>query len=337
MLARVAETLYWTMRYLERAENMARLINVNANLILDLPKKTELGWEPLIEITGTSSVYQKKYKSFDEREVMKYLISDANSPVSIVNSLRWARDNARTVRDVIPREAWEQINALHHYAKDQLSLARSKRGRFSYLNGVIQRNQTIVGLLMGTVNRDQGYVFIRLGRNIERADMTSRIIDVRSASLLTDENMESRPFENIQWMSVLKSLTAYQMYRQSMQARIRREDVVKFLFQSQRFPRSILFCVQRIERCVSELPEYEGCLRRVHQAKDLIQNAELHTYDQSMLHDFIDHIQVELNNIHEALNEQYFLSGRMYVQQQGKGFDEANTKLREKEFLAVAD
>ncbi len=336
MLARVAETLYWTMRYLERAENMARLINVNTNLILDLPMKTELGWEPLIDITGTSEVYQQKYKSFDEREVMKYLISDADSPVSIVSSLRWARDNARTVRDVIPREAWEQINALNHYAKDQLSLARSKRGRFSYLNGVIQRSQTIVGLLSGTVNRDQGYVFIRLGRNIERADMTSRIIDVRSANLLTDESMESRPFENIQWMSVLKSLTAYQMYRQSMQARIRREDVLRFLFQSQGFPRSILFCVQQIERCVRELPEYENCLRRIHQTKDLIQNTELHTHDQSMVHDFIDHIQVELNNIHEALNEQYFLSGRMCVhQQQGQVLDEANTKYQEQALLAV--
>ena len=316
MLARVAETLYWMARYMERAENMARLINVNANLILDIPKKTVLGWEPLIDITGTRSNYEEKYNSFEERQVMKYLISDADSPVSIANSLKWARENARTVRDVIPREAWEQINGLNHYAKDQLNVAMSKRGRFSYLNEVILRSQTIVGLLSGTVNRDQGYLFIRMGRNLERADMTSRIIDVRSANLLMEESLELRPFENIQWMSVLKSLTAYQMYRQAMQARIRRTDVVKFLFQSQRFPRSILFCVQQMERCVQELPDYENCLRRIHQAKRLIQGAELHAYDQGMLHDFIDHIQIELNNIHEALNEQYFLTGRIYSQEQ---------------------
>jgi uncharacterized alpha-E superfamily protein len=168
------------------------------------------------------------------------------------------------------------------------------------------------------VNRDQGYVFIRLGRNIERADMTSRIIDVRSANLLTEQLMESRPFENIQWMSVLKSLTAYQMYRQAMQARIRRADVVKFLFQSQRFPRSILFCVQQMERSVQQLPEYEGSLRRIHQAKRLIQNAELQAYDQSMLHNFIDHIQIELGNIHDSLNEHYFLTGRIHDTQEQK-------------------
>lgn len=316
MLARVAETLYWMARYMERAENMARLINVNANLILDIPKKTVLGWEPLIDITGTRNVYVERYDNFEERSVMKYLISDADSPVSIANSLKWARENARTVRDVIPREAWEQINALNHYAKDQLNVAMSKRGRFSYLNEIILRNQTIVGLLSGTVNRDQGYIFIRMGRNLERADMTSRIIDVRSANLLTEESLELRPFENIQWMSVLKSLTAYQMYRQAMQARIRRSDVVKFLFQSQRFPRSILFCVQQMERCVQQLPDFENSLRRIHQAKRLIQGAELQAYDQGMLHDFIDHIQIELNHIHEALNEQYFLTGRIRAQEQ---------------------
>ena len=316
MLARVAETLYWMARYMERAENMARLINVNANLILDIPKKTVLGWEPLIDITGTREIYVERHNNFEERSVMKYLISDADSPVSIANSLKWARENARTVRDVIPREAWEQINALNHYAKDQLNVAMSKRGRFSYLNEIILRSQTIVGLLSGTVNRDQGYVFIRLGRNLERADMTSRIIDVRSANLLTEESMELRPFENIQWMSVLKSLTAYQMYRQAMQARVRRSDVVKFLFQYQRFPRAILFCVQQMERSVQALPDYENSLRRIHQAKRLIQGAELHAYDQTMLHDFIDHIQIELNNIHLALNEQYFLTGRIEGQAQ---------------------
>src|SRR5690606_8592439 len=217
MLARVAEALFWMSRYLERAENMARLINVNANLLLDIPKKTTLGWEPLIDITGTRDVYLQQNDNFDERTVLKYLVSDASSPVSIANSLSYARENARTIRDVIPREAWEQINALNYFAKDQLASGLSKRGRFSYLKEIILRNQTITGLLAGTMNQDQGYLFIRMGRNLERADMTSRIVDVRTANLLTGENLELRPFENIQWMSVLKSLTAYQMYRQAMQ------------------------------------------------------------------------------------------------------------------------
>ena len=315
MLARVAETLYWMARYLERAENMARLINVNANLILDLPKKTNIGWEPLIDITGTRANYEESYDNFEERSVMKYLIQDQDSPVSILNSLKWARENARTIRDVIPREAWEQINGLNLYGKDQLNVALSKRGRFSYMNEIILRRQTIVGLLSGTISRDQGYVFVRLGRNLERADMTSRIIDVRSANLLVDESLEDRPFENIQWMSVLKSLTAYQMYRQAMQARVRRSDVVKFLFQSQRFPRSILFCVQQLLRCINELPDSAEVRKSVEKLEAFLKKAELHAYSQSMLHEFIDEIQIELNTINDQLMSQYFLSGQAVQEQ----------------------
>lgn len=318
MLARVAETLFWMSRYLERAENMARLINVNANLLLDIPKKTTLGWEPLIDITGTRDVYLQQNDNFDERTVLKYLVSDASSPVSIANSLSYARENARTIRDVIPREAWEQINALNYFAKDQLASGLSKRGRFSYLKEIILRNQTITGLLAGTMNQDQGYLFIRMGRNLERADMTSRIVDVRTANLLTGENLELRPFENIQWMSVLKSLTAYQMYRQAMQARVRRADVLKFLFQSTKFPRSIYFCVQQLEQCVVQLPNYEAVLRKIHALMRTIQAAELNAYDQKMLHDFIDQLQIEFNGIHNALADSYFLSGRVNKQVQSQ-------------------
>ncbi|WP_372759755.1 alpha-E domain-containing protein [Litorivivens sp.] len=311
MLARVAETLYWMARYLERAENMARLINVNGNLILDLPKKTTVGWEPLIDITGTRAVYDEHYDNFEERTAMKYLIGDPSSPVSIASSLNGARENARTIRDVIPREAWEQINALSHYAKDQLGPALSKRGRYAYLNQIILRSQTIVGLLSGTVNRDQGYVFLRLGRNIERSDMTSRIIDVRSANLLSEEFLESRSFENIQWMSVLKSLTAYQMYRQTMHVRVRREDVVNFLFKSDIFPRSILFCVDQLARCMEKLPEPKKPMARVNQVKMLLQDTDISVFNQKELHSFIDLLQIRLDEVHGVLNAQYFLSGRI--------------------------
>ena len=311
MLARVAETLYWMARYLERAENMARLINVNANLMLDLPKKTTVGWKPLIDITGTRNYYDEHYDNFDERTVMKYLIGDQSSPVSIASSLHWARENARTIRDVIPREAWEQINALNHYAKDQMGPALSKRGRYAYLNQIILRSQTIVGLMSGTVTRDQGYVFMRLGRNLERADMTSRIIDVRSANLLSEEFLESRSFENIQWMSVLKSLTAYQMYRQSMHVRIRREDVVNFLFKSETFPRAIFFCLDQLERCIDKLPEPQKPLARVVQVKKLVSETSVSEFNQTELHRFIDLLQIRLDEVHGVLNAQYFLSGRI--------------------------
>src|SRR5690606_40107104 len=110
----------------------------------------------------------------------------------------------------------------------------------------------------------------------------------------------------------------YQMYRQAMQARVRRADVLKFLFQSTKFPRSIYFCVQQLEQCVVQLPNYEAVLRKIHALMRTIQAAELNAYDQKMLHDFIDQLQIEFNGIHNALADSYFLSGRVNKQVQSQ-------------------
>ncbi|HEY5720298.1 MAG TPA: alpha-E domain-containing protein, partial [Gammaproteobacteria bacterium] len=240
MLSRVAENLYWMARYIERAENTARLVGVNANLLLDLPRGIAPGWEPLIEITGSAGLFRERYAEPSERNVVRFLIADMDNPGAILASLRAARENCRTIRDIVPREVWELLNELYLYARDEVNVGLTKKGRHAYLKQVILSVQTLTGLLVGTMNHDAGYQFMRIGRNLERADMTTRIIDVRSASLLDDAPVELRPFENIQWVSVLKSLTGYQMYRRSMQASVRQGDVRRFLFQHGEFPRSVL-------------------------------------------------------------------------------------------------
>ena len=148
MLARVAENIYWMARYLERAEDMARLISVTANLTLDLPKGLSPIWGQLIAITGAEAAYSSE--DFDEKAVLKFLISDMHTQVSILACLACARENARTIRDVIPREVWERINALYLYAKEQAPQATSKRGRFAFLDDVISQCQMLTGMLSGT-------------------------------------------------------------------------------------------------------------------------------------------------------------------------------------------
>ena len=234
MLSRVASNVYWLGRYLERAENTARIMNVNSNLLLDLPKSIRLGWEPILDIITTSELFYETYKQADEASVARFIIADKNNPGSILNSLHFARENARTIREIIPREAWEQINSMYLLAKESQANSLNRRHRYAYLNKIILMNQSITGILAGTMNHDEGYDFLRLGRNLERADMTTRIIDVRSASLLPDVEDRQAPFENIQWMSVLKSLTGYQMYRREMRLRIKRQDVLQFLFYAYR-------------------------------------------------------------------------------------------------------
>jgi uncharacterized alpha-E superfamily protein len=304
MLARVAENIYWMARYLERAENMARLINVNANLLLDLPKGLSPIWGQLIAITGA----EEKYASgtLDERSVLKYLISDAASPVSILACLSSARENARTIRDVIPREVWENINAVYLYAKEQAAQALIKRNRYAFLNEIICQCQGLTGTLSGTMNHDAGYVFLRIGRYLERADMTSRIVDIRSANLLPDVTTAAATYENLQWRSVLNSLTGYQMYRREMQLRVQRTEVLRFLFQSTVFPRSLSFCINAVQSAMEFLPHHDKAQLVAHRIKRQLDNAKIDNLKQAELQAFIDQLQIGFAQAHDELQLTYF-------------------------------
>jgi uncharacterized alpha-E superfamily protein len=304
MLARVAENIYWMARYIERAEDLARLISVNASLTLDLPKGIQPIWSQLIAITGAEATYTAK--DMDERSVLKFLISDGDAPVSILNCLAYARENARTIRDVIPREVWEQINALYLHAKEQAPQAVNKRGRFQFLEDVIRQCQMTTGMLSGTMNHDAGYLFLRIGRYLERADMTSRIVDIRSANLLPDATMAIQTCDNLQWMSVLRSLSGYHMYRREKQIRVQRTEVLRFLFQSREFPRSLLFSINSAERAVENLPHHEKVQLVIQRIKRQLDNAQIEKLKQNDLQQFIDQLQVGFAQAHDELQQAYF-------------------------------
>jgi uncharacterized alpha-E superfamily protein len=308
VLSRVAETIYWLARYVERAENTARLVAVNANLLMDLPKAVAPGWQPLIAITGSEGSFQERNWEYSEHQVLKFLIADPGNPGSILASLANARENCRTIRDIVPREGWEQINELYLSARDGVQEGLTKRGRHAYLKRIVLGSQTITGLLAGTMNHDEGYQFLRIGRNLERADMTTRIIDVRSADLLTTHVEQLRPFDNIQWMNVLKSLTGYQMYRRSVQSRVRRGDVLRFLFQSSVFPRAVRHCAEAVEVSVATLEHNEAPLRVLGRLKRSVIGTEVAGLSQEALHEFIDELQVGLGDLHAELSKAYFLA-----------------------------
>lgn len=308
MLSRVAEKLYWMARYLERAENTARVINVNTNLLLDLPRKVQPGWAPLIDITGGEDLFRQNYTDADERSVLKFLVGDTVNPSSILASLGQARENARTVRDYLPREAWEQLNELHIFAKTHLAIVLGHKRRYEYLRGIIVGVQQITGLLAGTMTHDEGYEFLRMGRNLERADMTIRIIDVRSANLLPDSSEELTPFENIQWMSVLKSLSAYQMYRRAVQSRVRRPDVLKFLFMEPLFPRSFQHSLSEVGNCLALLPRNEAPTTHVVRAQRIVKTSGPETMSQTQLHQLIDLLEMNLVDLDAAITATYFLA-----------------------------
>src|SRR5688500_10491231 len=215
MLARTVENVYWLSRYLERAENTARIIGVNTNLLLDLPGGIAPGWLPLVDISGNRAEFDRQFEDKptrgEERDVVNFLVADKANPGSICSSMLYARENARTLREILPTEAWELLNEFFTECTRDMAGAINKRTRFEFLKRIVVTLQTIAGMLDGTMNRNEAYTFSQLGRTLERADMTSRIVDVRSAQLLPAETPGLRPFETVQRMSLRKSVSGYRM------------------------------------------------------------------------------------------------------------------------------
>ena len=306
MLSRVAQNFYWLARYIERAENISRMVSVNGHLQLDLPKSARTGWEPLIAITGNQAEFGRLYKGASEKNVVAFLVHDERNPGSILSSLKVAREDARTMRDVMPREAWEQISGLHALALQRSRKGELKPDRDQYLRAIIHGAQTITGLLAGTMSHDVGYDFLRMGRNLERADMTSRIIDVRSADLLPDHGGSLRPFETIQWMSVLKSLSAYQMYRRHVDQSVRRVPVLEFLLKDKDLPRAIFHTLGEIEACLANLPRNRESLAVIRKLRKTVSDADMEKLEDRALNRFIDGLQIMLNELHDRIAATYF-------------------------------
>ena len=316
MLSRVAERVYWLGRYLERIENTARLVSVYGNVLLDLPSSAKLRWESLIAITGSGEDFAKRYSQADEHNVVRFYLTDRDNPTSIVNSADNARENARTVREMVPSSIWEGINDLHIYLHDNVDAALNRRSRDAFLGRVTESCQYLVGCMAGGMSRDAAYHFLRAGRYLERADMTSRIVDVGTANVFPwgtagrDESglpRESDPYESILWMNVLRSLNALQMYRRQVPERICAEEVVAFLLQDENFPRAVANCLQALQSCLRHLPHNEAAVDTATAAIGLVSQASITALLQNEgLHGFIDELQIEFNLQHAVINASWF-------------------------------
>lgn len=306
MLSRVAETIYWMGRYLERAEDTARLVQVNTQLVLDLPGGMVPTWEPLLVILGCTEAFHERFSQGTERQIAAFVIAEQDNPSSILASLTQARENARTIREIIPREGWEALNDLHHQATRDLASGLRRSGRHAYLNGVVRGVQSLTGLLAGTMNHNTAYAFLNLGRRLERADMTTRIIDVRGASPIPQNAMELRPIEDTLWMMMLRSLSGHEMYRQSMQTKVRRQEVLQFLFRRAEFPRSVRYCTDSLVENLRRLPNPHRVEEVLGQLRVRLEQADIETMNGGRLHEFIDRVQAGFGELHQAIVETYF-------------------------------
>lgn len=311
MLSRVASSIYWLNRYIERAENYARFIEVNLNLTLDLPRGTAEQWEPLVATTGDRENFTVRYGKATKEAVIQFLSSDAANPNSILSCLVAARENARSVREIISTDMWEQVNRFHLMVRDAVSRGLASQNLHAFLADVKANSHLFLGITDATMSHGEGWHFARLGRLLERADKTSRILDVKYFILLPTVAEVGTPFDIIQWSALLKSASALEMYCKQ-HGRISPNPVAEFLILNPNFPRAIRYCLIKAEDSLRAIAGSESDrhnnlaeqrLGRLRSEMDYIDMAEILS---GGLHEFFDGFQIKLNRTDDAIYQTFF-------------------------------
>ncbi|WP_405571153.1 alpha-E domain-containing protein [Winogradskyella sp. Asnod2-B02-A] len=322
MLGRVANTIYWMNRYLERAENYARFMDVNYNLSLELPPNEVEQWQPLVLITGDWKLYESLYPKVEKSKVIYFLTFDKENPNSIFNCILNSRENARAVRAEITKEVWEQINALYYLVKN----AAAKKNQTDkelrrFFTEIKNGCQLVYGMYYATISRNDGWHFGKLGQLIERADKTSRVLDAKYHLLLKSPKLVGSSLDLIQWAALLKSVSAYDMYRKKY-GKLTASGIAEFLILDTEFPRSILACLLSAERCLVTLSGSSVGFSNMAQKKLGVLKSQLEYVDindiiAEGMHEYLDDIQGKLNDISSAIYNSFF-SIEPYVQNQSQ-------------------
>lgn len=305
MLSRVAERVYWMARYIERAEDTARLIAAYNHLIMDIPKGSQPEWDVLIRILDADPLFDERFNVRNETNVLRMLMSQEDAICSIPYSVRNARENARTTRDVLPDEVWELINEFHLFVREAAEKSVGRRNRQGFLEEVIQRAQVISGVLSSTLCRDHSYRFIKIGQLLERADMTTRIVDVGAADFLEQEGAQ-HAIEHLLWGTLLKSMSALGAYRRNVGPQVEKNDAVDFVFMEQTFPRSVRYCVREIREELTQLKNNKEALRVLDRIRRKLSRFKALDFDAAALHKYIDDLQFKTNDLHVAINDTWF-------------------------------
>ena len=310
LLSRVAESVYWLGRYIERAENVARFLDVNHNLMLDLPQDYADQWQPIVDTTGDRDLFLERYGPATRENVVRFLAFDPEYANSIYSCVLAARENARSVRDTISSEMWQQINSLYlMITAESRNLAPADLPGFC--DQVRMGCHLIHGILHVTMSHNDAWQFIRLGCQLERADKTTRLLDVKYFILLPSLSDVGTPYDDVQWTAVLKSVSGFEMYRKRY-GRISPERIAEFLLLDREFPRALRFCISLADRslhlvtgtpvgtysCPSE--------QRIGLLRSELDFANVESVLAGGLHEFCDAVQTKMNTVDEYIGGDFF-------------------------------
>ena len=272
---------------------------------MDIPKGAELGWDIMVQILDAQPHFEQRFRSVNEQNVLKLLVADTKAPCSIPYSIQMVRENVRTTRDVLPEETWELVNELSLFAQESAPNSVGRRNRHAFLAEVISRCQTINGLLLSSLSRDHAHSFTKLGRLLECADMATRMIDV-GAGDIGERAEQFSTLDPLLWGALLQGLSAGSAYRREVGPIVDRQAVVNFVFLAPGFPRSVKFCVREIRNELGKLSGSEEALKVVSRLSRRLNRLNKQEMTQAELHPFIDEFQVQLNNLHVAIQDTWF-------------------------------
>lgn len=330
LLARYAEGLFWMARYLERVENLARLVDVTQTF--EAPGREAESWLALVRINADEEGFFKRGSAIDAEEVKRFYLLDASNPTSIPASLEAARYNARTLRPLISTEMWMQLNVFY---RDMLAIAPDdlQGDRLSPLCRRIKEGvQTHSGITEGTFFRDQGWFFYQLGRLIERADQTTRLLDIRYHLLVPAAGEERRIVELTQWGAVLRAAAGYHAFRRVALAGFTPEDVVAFLLHDTAFPRSVALCIDQMEWLLGHLRTRYGLrgtvgpLERVEELRAALTGRPVASILADGLHQFLDGVQRDLVLLAGEIGTAFFRDWRPLATVQGQSQTQGQTQ-----------
>jgi uncharacterized alpha-E superfamily protein len=311
MLSRVADSIYWMSRYVERAENAARFVDVNLNLMLDSPTSDQQ-WQPIVNITGDHEDFAKRFgAAATAQNVIHFLTFDKENPNSILSCLRAARENARSVREIISSEMWLQLNTSYLKVNSAANTGKGFESATNFFSEVKLDSHLFTGITDATMTHNEAWHFCRLGRMLERADKTSRILDVKYFILLRSVLEVGTIYDDVQWVAVLRSASAFEMYRKR-HGRISPVAIVEFLLLDGEFPRAVRFCLNSARdslHAISGTPV--GSNRK--QAEKLLghicselSHANVSEIIKAGLHEYLDALQTNVNHASTGIYERFF-------------------------------
>jgi uncharacterized alpha-E superfamily protein len=310
MLSRVANSIYWLNRYIERAENVARFIDANYHMTLDIPDSTSTQWQPLINTTGDHELFAELYGEANQENTIEFLVFARNNPNSIYSCVRAARENARSVREYISSEMWEQINTFYLMIN---SAARdtSMDLPHQFFVDIMTASHTFIGITDSTMNHGEGWHFGRMGRMLERADKTTRILDVKYYILLPSVDYIGSSYDNLLWGALLRSASAFEMYRKR-HGRIDPKKIVEFLLLDPHFPRAVHYSIITAIISMNNItgsPRGTFANKAEQKLGRLLAEFNFGSLDEVYeigLHEYLDQTQTRINAVGAAIQNDFF-------------------------------